>query len=100
MTDTSEAGKTVAVPEQAEVDGEVVEGVVVDEAAPVATLVHRLRVRSRSISVVVKHEHTKTAGRHLAYIPLGAGGGQAVVGLAHHGPLRAVHPGSRGQRQP
>ncbi len=63
--------RTVAVPEQAEVvEGEVVEGVVVDEAAPVATLAP-FRV-IKVVRVVVQHEHTKTAGRHLAYVPLGA----------------------------
>ncbi len=35
MTDTSEASKTVALPGPAEVEAEVVEGVVVDDAAPV-----------------------------------------------------------------
>ena len=43
------------------------EGVVVDEPAPSAParVVHAARV-------VARHEHTRTAGRHLGYIPLGA----------------------------
>ena len=75
MTDTSEAGKTVALPGPAEVDAEVVEGVVVDDEAAVSrpTVVQVVIVRPvEVIKVVVKHDHTRTAGRHLMYIPLGA----------------------------
>ena len=75
MTDTSEAGKTVALPGPAEVDAEVVEGEIVDDA-PVSRLpsvVQVVIVRPvQVIKVVVKHDHTRTAGRHLMYIPLGA----------------------------
>jgi S-DNA-T family DNA segregation ATPase FtsK/SpoIIIE len=70
MADTSEAGKTVALPGPAEVEAEVVEGVVVDDDAPVPAPVP-LRV-VQVVRVVAQHEHTKTAGRHVAYIPLGA----------------------------
>jgi len=61
-----EVGQTVALPELAE----VVEGVVVDDAAPVVPSVVLLPVQV--VQIVVQHEHTKTAGRHLAYVPLGA----------------------------
>ncbi len=70
MTDTSEAGKTVALPGPAEVEAEIVEGVVVDDDAPVATSAP-LRV-VQVVRVVAQHDHTKRAGRHLAYVPLGA----------------------------
>jgi len=60
---------TVALPEPAEVV-EVVEGVVVDDAAPMLPSVVLLPVQV--IRIVVQHEHARTAGRHLAYIPLGA----------------------------
>jgi hypothetical protein len=57
---------TVAVPERAElaevVDGEVVEGVVVDEPLPVVPSVALVPVYV--VRIVVQHEHTKTAGRH------------------------------------
>lgn len=52
------------------IEADVVEGVVVDEAALVAASAP-LRV-VQVVRVVVQHEHTKTAGRHLAYIPIGA----------------------------
>lgn len=62
---------TVAVPELAEVvDAEVVEGEVVDERPSVMPSVVLLPVQV--VRVVVQHQHTKTAGRHLAYVPLGA----------------------------
>lgn len=68
-SDEDEPG-AVALPERAEVvDAEVVEGVVVDDA-PVATSAPLDVVQV--VRVVAQHEHTKTAGRHLAYIPLGA----------------------------
>jgi DNA segregation ATPase FtsK/SpoIIIE, S-DNA-T family len=70
MTGTSEAGKTVALPGPAEVEAEVVEGVVVDDTAPVVPSVVLLPVQV--VRIVVQHQHTKTAGRHLAYVPLGA----------------------------
>jgi hypothetical protein len=59
--------ETVAEPEV--VEAEVVEGVVVDDAPILAPV--PLRV-VQVVRVVVQHDHTKTAGRHLAYIPLGA----------------------------
>ncbi len=61
---------TVALPELAE----VVDGVVVDE--PVSrppSVVQVVIVRPvQVIKVVVRHDHTRTAGRHVMYIPLGA----------------------------
>ena len=70
MTDTSEAGRTVALSGPAEVEAEVVEGVVVDDAAPgVQSVVLR---PVQVVKIVAQHEHTRTAGRHLAYVPLGA----------------------------
>ena len=57
------------------VDGEIVEGVVVDDEAAVSrpSVVQVVIVRPvQVIKVVVKHDHTRTAGRHLMYIPLGA----------------------------
>ena len=57
--------RTVALPGPAE----VVEGVVVDDApvpAPVPLRVVQV------VKIAAQHEHTKMAGRHLAYIPLGA----------------------------
>jgi DNA segregation ATPase FtsK/SpoIIIE, S-DNA-T family len=76
MTDTSEAGKTVALPGPAEVDAKVVEGVVVDDEPAVTrppSVVQVVVVRPvQVIKVVVKHDHTKTIGRNLMFIPLGA----------------------------
>ena len=75
MTDTSEAGKTVALPGPAEVDAEVVEGVVVDDEAAVSrpSVVQVVIVRPvEVIKVVVKHDHTKMVGRNAMYVPLGA----------------------------
>ena len=58
-------------PESAEVvEAEVVEGEVVDERPSVVPSVVLLPVQV--VRVVVQHEHTKTAGRHVAYVPLGA----------------------------
>ena len=58
------------------IDGEIVEGVVVDDEAAVSrppSVVQVVIVRPvQVIKVVVKHDHTRTAGRHLMYIPLGA----------------------------
>ena len=71
MADTSEVSKTVALPGSAEVvDGEVVEGVVVDERPSVVPSVVLLPVQV--VKIMVQHEHARTAGRHIAYIPLGA----------------------------
>ena len=67
-----EVGRTVALPELAE----VVEGEIVDDEPPVSrtpSVVQVVIVRPvQVIQVVVKHDHTRTAGRHLMYIPLGA----------------------------
>ena len=54
-----------------EIEPDVLEGEIVDDPAPSgpARVVHVVRV-------VAQHEHTRKAGRHLGYIPLGA----AVVG--------------------
>ena len=76
MADTSEAGKTVALPERAEVV-EVVEGEIVDERPPVVPSVVLLPVQV--VKIVVQHEHTKTAGRHVMYIPLGAARGCRIT---------------------
>ena len=97
--DEAEHG-TVTVP-RAEL-AEVVDSVIVDDEPAVSrppSVVLAIVVRPvQVIQVVVKHDHAKTAGRHLAYIPLGAPvRGQAPVGQPHDGPLRAVHPGGRGQ---
>ena len=70
MPDTSEVSQTVALPGPAEVEAEVVEGVVVVDDAPVVQSVMLRPVQV--VKIVVAHEHTKTAGRHLAYVPLGA----------------------------
>ena len=51
------------------VDGELVEGEVVNESPSVPSVV---LLPVQVVKVVVQHEHTKTAGRHVAYIPLGA----------------------------
>ena len=71
---TAEPDTVAVAPEHAElaevVDGEVVEGVVVDERPPMVPSVVLLPVQV--VKIVVRHEHTKTAGRHLAYVPLGA----------------------------
>ena len=99
MTDTSQAGKTVALPGPAEVEAEIVEGVVVDDDAPVVQ-----SVVLRPVQVVQDrgaaraHQDGRAASR---VCPAGrVRGGQAVVGLAHHVPLRAVHARGRGDRQP
>ena len=67
----------MALPELAEVvDGEVVDGEIVDDEAAVSrppSVVLAVVVRPvEVIKVVAKHDHTRTAGRHLMYIPLGA----------------------------
>jgi hypothetical protein len=64
MTDTSEVSQTVALPGPAEVEAEVVEGVVVDDDAPVVPSVVLLPMQV--VKIIVRHEHTKTAGRHHA----------------------------------
>ena len=59
----ADGGKLPAVRD----DGEVLEGVVVGEPPPSAT------ARAVRVALVIaRHEHTKRAGRHLGYIPLGA----------------------------
>ena len=94
----SEPG-TVALPGPAEVEAEVVEGVVVDDAAPVVQSVVLRPVQV--VRIVVQHEHTQDGRAASRVRPAGrCRGGQAVVGLAHHVPLRAVHARGRGQRQP
>jgi hypothetical protein len=61
----SEADETVALPELTEVvEAERVEGEVVDERPSVAQSVVLLPVQV--VRVVVQHQYTKTAGRHLA----------------------------------
>jgi hypothetical protein len=57
----------VARRSSAELEPDVIDGVVVDEPPPSvpARVVH-------VASVIVQHEHTRSAGRHLAYVPLGA----------------------------
>ena len=60
--------KLPAVP-----DTEVIDGQIVDEPATRPVIVLRPVVQVVNVVlVVVKHEHTKTAGRHVSYIPLGA----------------------------
>jgi DNA segregation ATPase FtsK/SpoIIIE, S-DNA-T family len=63
-----------ALPEDDEL-AEVVDGVIVDEppAAPQRP-VYYLRVTQvfQTINVVVRHEHTRRAARHAAYVPAGA----------------------------
>ena len=58
------------------VDGEVVDAEIVDDEAAVsrpATVVQIVVVRPvQVVKIVATHDHTKTAGRHLMYIPLGA----------------------------
>ena len=56
-----------AVPGPHEVEPEIFEGEIVDDPPPTgpARVVHAVRV-------VARHEHTRKAGRHLGYIPLGA----------------------------
>ena len=65
---------TVALPELAEVVGdEVVDGVIVDDEPASRPSVVQVVIRPvQVIKIVVTHEHTKTTGRHLMYIPLGA----------------------------
>jgi hypothetical protein len=90
---------TVALPGHAEViDGEVVEGVVVDERRRLEPSVVLLPVQV--VRVVVEHEHTKTAGRHVAYIPLGAAVVvKRFVGQPDDAPVGEVHADRRGDRQ-
>jgi hypothetical protein len=64
MPDSSEAGKTVALPGPAEVEAEVVEGVVVHDDASVVPCVVLLPMQV--VKIIVRHEHTKTAERHHA----------------------------------
>jgi len=60
--------KLPAVP-----DTEVIDGQIVDEPATRPVIVLRPVVQVVNVVlVVVKHEHAKTAGRHVSYIPLGA----------------------------
>ena len=61
--------------ELAEIDGEIVEGEIVDDepASRTPSVMQVVVVRPvQVVKVVVKHDHTKAAGRHLMYIPLGA----------------------------
>jgi len=64
------------VPELAEVvESEVVDGVIVDDEPGVSrpSVVQVVIVcPMQVVKVVAKHEHTRAAGRHLIYIPLGA----------------------------
>src|SRR5579859_5033021 len=55
-----------AVRADAEIEPEILEGVVAGEtpAVPVRVV--------RAVRIVAQHEHTRTAGRHLGYIPAGA----------------------------
>jgi S-DNA-T family DNA segregation ATPase FtsK/SpoIIIE len=72
--DAAERGTVALGHDHAElaevIDGEVVEGVVVDERPSVVPSIVLLPVQV--VKIVVQHEHTKTAGRQAAYIPLGA----------------------------
>jgi DNA segregation ATPase FtsK/SpoIIIE, S-DNA-T family len=65
--DDGEPRNLPAVRAAQDVDQDVIEGEIVDEQPPSAPA----RV-IRGVQVVVHHEHAKTAGRHLGYIPLGA----------------------------
>jgi S-DNA-T family DNA segregation ATPase FtsK/SpoIIIE len=60
-------GYLPAVPEPREIEPEIVEGQVVDGPPPALPL-RAVRV----VTIVVRHEHARRAGRHLGYIPLGA----------------------------
>jgi len=94
MTDTSEVSQTVALPGPAEVEAEVVEGVVVDDDAPMVQSVVLRPVQV--VKIVVAHEHTKAAGRHLAYVPLGA----SVMGRRLTRAPRPVTSGSCARPKP
>ena len=48
--------------------GQVVEGELVDEPPSAVSVVLR---PVQVIGIIVQHEHTRAAGRHLAYIPIG-----------------------------
>jgi len=68
--DGSPGGELVPFPgTDYEIEPDVLEGEIVDEPTGPRRVIQAARV-------VVQHEHTKRAGRHLGYIPLGA----AVVG--------------------
>jgi S-DNA-T family DNA segregation ATPase FtsK/SpoIIIE len=62
--DDDEPRNLPAVPEA----GEIIDGEIVDEVPETAA--GPLRV-VQVVRVVIQHEHAKTTGRHLAYIPLG-----------------------------
>jgi DNA segregation ATPase FtsK/SpoIIIE, S-DNA-T family len=61
-----------AIPLESEVD-DIFEGVIVDEPSsrPVVILKPVVNVVN-VVQVVARHKHTRTAGKHLAYIPIGA----------------------------
>jgi len=59
--------KLPAVPQAQDIEPEILDGQVVDESPPVLPL----RV-VRTVQVVIRHEHTQAAWRHLGYIGAGA----------------------------
>ena len=67
--DDNEPRNLPAVPDAANLESDIIDGLVVDDPPALPTgpprAVHVVRI-------VVQHEHAKRAGRHLAYIPLGA----------------------------
>jgi S-DNA-T family DNA segregation ATPase FtsK/SpoIIIE len=63
-----------AVPVSGEVEELVFDGEVVEEAAPGAPPpppVRAVIVAARSVTVMVRHEHTRAVARHVAYVPAG-----------------------------
>ena len=63
-------GNLPAVPVGAEVDEEIVEGVIVDDTP--AAVVPRVVQVVQVVKIVVRHEHTRSAARHAGFVPLGA----------------------------
>jgi DNA segregation ATPase FtsK/SpoIIIE, S-DNA-T family len=58
-----------AVPASSDVDAGVLDGEVIDGPSTRAAV---LRPAVQVVLIVIRHEHARTAGRHVAYIPLGA----------------------------
>jgi len=63
--------KLPAIPDDAGIEPEIIEGEIVEDTAEASAPPVPLRV-IHTVRVIVQHEHTRTAGRHLGYIPAGA----------------------------
>lgn len=76
-----------AVPDGAELAEDVVDGEIVDEPEPQRPVIvlHQVVQIVQVITIVVRHEHTRTVARHAAYVP-----GGVVVAWRRHRRSRAL----------